>query len=88
MKKNIIFLLLFQSLFSFSQDFGRKDSLRGFLSDERSCYDVNYYHLKISVKPSDKFLKGYSEIHFEAQSDFERIQIDLFENMRISEILF
>ena len=88
MKKLILLTILFQSLFAYSQEFGRKDSLRGFLSPERLCYDVNYYHLKISVDPEEKFIKGYSEIHFEAQSDFELIQIDLFDNMRISEILF
>jgi aminopeptidase N len=88
MKKLILLFILFQSLFSYSQEFGRKDSLRGFLYPERTCYDVSYYHLKVSIDPEEKYLKGYSEIHFEAQSDFELIQIDLFENMKISEIQF
>ena len=88
MKKLILLFILFHSLCSYSQEFGRKDSLRGYLSQERLCYDVSYYHLKISVDPKEKFIKGYSEIHFEAQSDFELFQIDLFENMKISEIQF
>ena len=88
MKKLILLFILFQSLFSYSQEFGRKDSLRGYLSPERACYDVSYYHLKISVDTKEKFIKGYSEIHFQAQSDFELLQIDLFDNMKISEIQF
>lgn len=88
MKKTILFFLLIQSFVGVSQNFGRADSLRGYLSDYRTCYDVNYYHLNISVKPSNKFIKGYSEIHFDALSDFQTFQIDLFENMNISEIQF
>ena len=87
-KNLILIFFLFQFFHSYSQEFGRKDSLRGYLFHERECYDVSYYHLNISVDPEEKFLKGYSEIHFEAQSDFELIQIDLFENMKISEIQF
>ena len=66
--KKLILLSILLTLFSYSQEFGRKDSLRGYLSPERTCYDVSYYHLKISVDPKEKFIKGYSEIHFEAQS--------------------
>ena len=87
-KNLILIFFLFQFFHSYSQEFGRKDSLRGYLFHERECYDVSYYHLNISVDPEEKFLKGYSEIHFEAQSDFELIQIDLLENMKISEIQF
>ncbi len=87
-KNLILIFFLFQFFHSYSQEFGRKDSLRGYLFHERACYDVSYYHLNISIDPEEKFIKGYSEIHFEAQSDFEFIQIDLFENMKISEIQF
>ena len=88
MKKTVLLLLLIQSLIGTAQEFGRADSLRGYLSEYRNCYDVNYYHLNISVKPSDKSINGYSEIHFDALTDFNTFQIDLFENMTISEIQF
>lgn len=71
-----------------AQDFGRADSLRGYLSDERTCYDVTYYHLSVSVDPEEKFIRGFTEIHFTVTTDFRRFQIDLFENMPIDEILF
>ncbi|MGC6470185.1 MAG: M1 family metallopeptidase [Flavobacteriales bacterium] len=87
--KNILFIVFtFLSFLSYSQEFGRKDSLRGYLFEQRSCYDVHYYHLKISVKPNDKFITGFSEIHFNAITSFQEIQIDLFQNMSISRILF
>ncbi|MDB3926902.1 M1 family metallopeptidase [Flavobacteriales bacterium] len=88
MKKTVLLLLLIQSLIGTAQEFGRADSLRGYLSEYRNCYDVNYYHLNISVKPFDKSINGYSEIHFDALTDFNTFQIDLFENMTISEIQF
>ena len=87
MKKLILLSLVLQTTIVFSQDFGRADSLRGFLSEYRTCYDVSY-HLKVSVKPKDKYIEGYSEIHFEAQNTFQTFQIDLFENMTISDIQF
>ena len=56
---------LYSSFISISQELTRKDSLRGFLSDIRSCYDVNYYDLKISVDDIDKALeKSSNEIYF------------------------
>ena len=71
-----------------AQEFSRKDSLRGTLTPVRTCYDVTYYHLKLSVKPDKKYIEGFSDIHFKATSNFTKIQIDLFENMNISTIEF
>ena len=88
MNKSIFFLMLLCSLTSLSQDFNRADSLRGFLFEERSCYDVHYYHLKLSVDPKNQFITGYNEIHFNAVRDFDKIQIDLFDNMNIKAIVF
>ena len=71
-----------------AQEFGRSDSLRGYLSPLRSCYDVTYYHLDINVDPEEKFIKGYTEIHFNALESFQIFQNDLFENMNISQIIY
>ena len=81
--------LLYSSFISRSEELTRKDSLRGFLSDIRSCYDVNYYDLKISVDDIDKALeKSSNEIYFTALSDFSWIQVDLAANMEIVSIYF
>ena len=47
-----------------------------------------FYHLNINVDPENKFIRGYNEIHFEALDSFRLFQIDLFENMSISQIIF
>ncbi len=68
--------------------FTRADTLRGMLGPERSCYDVTYYRLAIQVDPGRRFVQGAVDIHFRAMSDFEWLQIDLFENMEIESILY
>ena len=89
MKKIGLLVLLICSFWILNaQDFGRADSLRGFLFPERNCYDVTYYHLSLKVDPEMKFIRGFTEIHFDAVKDFDVIQIDLFENLKISRIEF
>jgi aminopeptidase N len=56
------------------------------LRPERTCYDVTFYELEIKVDPERRELSGYVDIHFEAVEDFETLQIDLYQNMKISRI--
>ena len=84
----VFYVFLFISSSLVAQEFGRSDSLRGYLSPLRNCYDVTYYHLDINVDPEEKFIKGYTEIHFNALESFQIFQIDLFENMNISQIIY
>ena len=88
MKKIIVFLIAVSSLSLLAQNPSRKDSLRGSLTSLRTCYDVTYYHLDITVNPNKKFIKGLTDIHFKAVSSFNSSQIDLFENLKISKIEF
>ena len=87
-KKIILLLLIFYSNTSIAQEFGRSDSLRGYLFPERNCYDVTYYHLSLNVDPEEKYIKGFTEIHFDVVNDFTVFQIDLFENLQINSIEF
>lgn len=64
------------------------DSLRGTLSDLRTCYDVTCYDLNLRVEPATKFLKGYNQISFKTLKEFNRLQLDLFENMNIDSIVW
>lgn len=66
--------------------FTRADTLRGSLRPERTAYDVVYYHLNIRVDPENRYIEGYNDISLEAMADFDRIQVDLFENMRVDSI--
>lgn len=66
--------------------FTRKDSLRGMLTQARTCYDVRYYHLDVKIDPNTKTINGSNSIHFEVMEDTDLIQVDLFENMNIDGI--
>lgn len=68
--------------------FTRADTLRGMLSPERSCYDVNYYHLTVDIDPEKRLLRGSTLIRFNTIAPFSRLQVDLFEQMAIDRILY
>lgn len=71
-----------------AQRFTRGDTLRGTLSELRACYDVTFYDLDIRINPYDSTIAGSNLIVFEAQQDFNKLQIDLFENMDIHNITY
>ncbi len=66
--------------------FTRKDSLRGTLSNIRNNYDVKFYNLDIKIDIEKKFISGFNEIAFLAVDNISRLQIDLFDNMKINKI--
>ncbi len=68
--------------------FSRADTLRGSLSPLRSCYDVFYYDLSVSIYPGDRFIKGHNAIHFQVLEASDQLQLDLFANMQIDSILY
>lgn len=95
--KNLSYLILFLLLSPFlvngqllsgKNEFSRKDSLRGQLTPLRTCYDVTYYHLDIDVDIPKRSIAGSNLIKFKTIQDFNRIQIDLFDNMAIDKILY
>ena len=90
MRNFILIIILFFNISSlFSQDFTRKDSLRGELTHLRTCYDVTYYNLNVTVDDKEKFIEqSFNEIYFTVKSDFQRMQIDLALNMEILFIQF
>lgn len=81
----IVFLFIIQTISS-QETFTRKDSLHGGLRFERTCFDVSLYHLGIEVNIEDKSIKGVSRIFFQTVKKTNKIQIDLFENMKIDSI--
>ncbi len=68
--------------------FSRADTLRGMLTPLRTSYDVTYYHLDVKVDPAAKTVAGSNLIQFRVVNDFERMQIDLAENMNLEKIVF
>lgn len=67
-------------------NFSEETILLGEMTALRSCFDVHYYDLAIDFEPSKKQLDGKVAIHAIAQSDFEKIQIDLHPNFRIQSL--
>jgi len=88
---NLIWIFVSCSLMAqdfVEQKFSRADTLRGMLSPQRTCYDVKYYHLDIRIDPQKKWLGGSNTIEFQVDSAFHVMQIDLYDNMGVEEILF
>jgi hypothetical protein len=68
--------------------FSRADSLRGKLSAERSCYDVTFYHLDVTVDMDKRSIKGKNLMRFKVTKPFTTMQVDLYANMTIERIVF
>ncbi len=62
------------------------DSLRGYLSPLRTCFDVRFYHLDVKVDPEKKFISGSNTIRFTAVRAMADMQLDLFKNMNVDSI--
>ena len=68
--------------------FTLKDSLKGYLNDNRTCFDVNYYNLDIEFDIPNKSIDGKVDIQFTATKNLTLIQLDLYENMNITKVEF
>lgn len=67
--------------------FNEKDSIRGALRLERSCYDVKYYDLSVNIDPKTESISGSNIIHFKYLEKSKSLQLDLFDNLTVDEIL-
>jgi aminopeptidase N len=68
--------------------FSRADTLKGYLTPLRSCYDINFYHLDVKFNIDKKFISGSNLFKFTATQDFTRLQFDLFANLNIDKIVY
>lgn len=66
--------------------YGRGDTLRGAMRPERSCFDVFFYDLKVRINPDRKMIAGRNAISFTVAENTNKIQLDLFENLRITSV--
>ena len=84
----LLFLLLFLSLINYGQNlaFTHQDSLRGTITHERAWWDLSYYHLEVKVNPSDSSLKGGNTIRYKVLGENKKMQVDLQEPMKISNV--
>jgi aminopeptidase N len=80
--------LFAQGLTEVKEKFTKADTLRGTLTPLRTCYDVKFYDLHITLNPDDRELWGYNDITFAATSNFVQMQLDLFDFWKIDSIVF
>ncbi|WP_316837731.1 M1 family metallopeptidase [Pedobacter nutrimenti] len=89
-----LFILLFLGLSLKAQPlhqkaaFSRADTLRGTLTPLRTCYDLTYYHLDVSIDIDQKSISGSNEFVFTATQDFKRLQFDLFANLKVEKVVY
>jgi aminopeptidase N len=88
MKKWMFFVFVSAVNFLSAQNFTRKDSLRGGLPFERTCFDVQHYGLNLKIDIDKKYIQGFNEIEFKINNQTKKIQLDLFANMKIDSIVF
>src|SRR6185437_5439768 len=70
------------------EKFTRADSLRGYLTPLRTCYDINYYHLDVKFDIANKFISGSNLFKFTAVEDFTKLQFDLFANLKVEKVVY
>lgn len=63
--------------------YDRQDSLRGMITPERAWWDLNYYHLDISVDPEKKRIDGRNTIRYKVLKSYNVLQVDLQPPLRI-----
>ncbi|WP_448529675.1 M1 family metallopeptidase [Raineya sp.] len=85
MKLRFFFLAILLLPVAFAQTY---EELKGGLLPQRACFDVYYYDLHLQIIPEKQFTQGSNTIFFKILSESEEIQLDLFENMHIREVMF
>ena len=64
------------------------DILRGEYGRYRANNDLLFYHLDIRVDPEKRFIEGRNTIRFKMLKDDTRIQLDLYDNLKVDKIIF
>ncbi|RAR46368.1 M1 family metallopeptidase [Flavobacterium lacus] len=82
----IIALFLLYTAISSSQTFTRRDTLQGSLRPERTAFDVQRYDLNLTIDPDNRTIVGFNDITVKIVENSSRIQLDLFENMKVDSI--
>lgn len=88
MKNSFLVILTLLGIQQINAQFTRRDSLQGGLRIERTSYDVKRYDLNITINPEQKSINGFNEITFDVVTSTQKIQVDLFENMKVDSIVW
>jgi hypothetical protein len=66
--------------------FTHADTVQGMLTPLRTCYDVLFYGLSITVLPETRSIRGSNLIRWRTVHSFRRMQVDLYENLAVDTI--
>ena len=86
MSRILLLLLILLNASVFSQTYTRADSLRGCMTPFRDAIDIISYDLNIKVDIDSQSIYGHNDIIFRANANVKEIQLDLFENMKITDV--
>jgi aminopeptidase N len=67
--------------------FTKQDTLRGSITSERAWWDLKQYYLDIKVNPEDKTISGSNKIVYCVIQEYQIMQIDLQEPMKITKVV-
>lgn len=82
----VIPLLGCAQLLSEKPSFTEQDTLRGSITPERAWWDLNYYHLDISVVPDEKYISGSNTIRYKVLAENQVLQVDLQPPLKIEKV--
>ena len=80
---SLSFISFSQGLMDPKNNTTRQDTLRGSITPERSWWDLNYYHLDISVNPEKKYIEGSNLVYYTVLNSNNVLQIDLQEPLEL-----
>lgn len=69
-------------------DRARRKELRGAYGPLRANNDLLHCHLDIRVEPDAKRISGKNTLRFKMLADAEKVQVDLYANLDVGQILF
>ena len=74
---------MLDTLNNFKRINSKRDSVRGLLTFEKTCFDLKYHDLQVKIIPEEKRIEGNNLIRFQMLENSKRIHLDLFEEFEI-----
>ncbi|TVZ10338.1 peptidase M1-like protein [Cellulophaga sp. RHA_52] len=80
-----VILLLSNGVYA-QKTFTKTDTLRGSITPERAWWDLNYYHLDVTVDPAKKYISGKNTIKYTVLDKNQVLQVDLQPPLKITKV--
>lgn len=84
--KILLFVLITLPVTMMSQEYQRKDSLRGHITKERGWWDLLHYDIEVAVDIKKKSVSGKNIISYKVIQPHNTLQIDLQDPMQITSV--